>query len=200
MDRWFYMEGSQRRGPVSFEELVSAVLSAPAPHRVPVWNEGMAQWGSAGQVSEISQRLPPAPAGGGWSAPLEDAEAIAKHYRRLVLLVGAQLLLSGYFQGQGPEMSQGEAVLALILLPVLLGVTVYLVSTAYRLARYLDAGVPVLWAVAMFIPCLNIIMLLVLSSKAQAWCRQYGIKVGFFGPTKESIEEVRRRGVTSAFD
>lgn len=200
MERWFYMEGGQRRGPVSFEELMSAVLSAPAPHRVPVWREGMAEWGTAGHVPEISQRLPPAPPEGSWPAPLDDAEAIAKHYRRLVLLVGAQLVLSVFFRGQGPAMSQGEAVLALILLPVLIGVTVYLVATAYRLARYLGAGVPVLWAVAMFIPCLNIIMLLVLSSKAQAWCRQYGIKVGFFGPTKESIEEVRRRGVTTTFD
>jgi hypothetical protein len=51
----------------------------------------------------------------------------------------------------------------------------------------------------MFLPCINIIGLLVLSSKAQAWCRQYGIKVGFFGPTKESIEELRRRGLTSDF-
>ena len=200
MDRWFYMEGSQRRGPVSFEELVSAVQASPAPHRVPVWHGGMAEWGRAGQVPEISQRLPPAPPGGSWPAPLDDAEAIAKHYRRLVLLVGAQLVLSMFFQRQAPEMSQGEAILSLILAAVLIGVTVYLVSTAYRLARYLGAGVPVLWAVAMFIPCLNIIMLLVLSTKAQAWCRQYGIKVGFFGPTKESIEEVRRRGVTSAFD
>jgi hypothetical protein len=52
----------------------------------------------------------------------------------------------------------------------------------------------------MFLPCINILTLLVLSSKAQSWCRRYGIRVGFLGPTKESIEELRRRVMTSPFE
>jgi hypothetical protein len=87
----------------------------------------------------------------------------------------------------------------LLVAPVLLVLLVVIAVTAYKLTRHLGEGLPVLWAIAMFLPCINIIGLLVLSSKAQAWCRQYGIKVGFFGPTKESIEELRRRGVTSDF-
>ena len=59
---------------------------------------------------------------------------------------------------------------------------------------------PVLWAIAMFLPCINVISLLVLSAKAQAWCKQHGVKVGFFGPTKESIEELRWRLLTSPFE
>ena len=197
---WFYMEGTERRGPMDFETLVNALRMAPAPHLVAVWREGMGEWRAAGSVPEISQRLPPAPPVQGigpWPAPLDDAEAIAKLYRRLVLLVGAQLLVGFFYQMQpGPEAS----ILAVILSLVVLGLSVALVVTSYRLARYLGAGAPVLWGVAMFIPCVNILVLLVLSSKAQAWCQRYGIKVGFLGPTKESIEEVRRRGATSAFD
>ena len=199
--QWFYMDGEQRRGPMGLEELVNALLLAPEPHAVPVWHQGMAEWKRAGYVPELSERLPGPEAAAGWPAPLDSAEAIAKLYRRLVLLVGAQLLLGCIYRV--PEASgsaEGSALLALIFLPVLLGIAIALVVTAYRLARYLDAGVPVLWGVAMFIPCINILVLLVLSSKAQAWCRRYGIKVGFFGPTQESIEEVRRRGVTSTFD
>jgi hypothetical protein len=52
----------------------------------------------------------------------------------------------------------------------------------------------------MFLPCINILVLLVLSSKAQAWCQRYGLRVGFLGPTKESIEELRRRLMTSSFE
>jgi hypothetical protein len=52
----------------------------------------------------------------------------------------------------------------------------------------------------MFLPCVSIIVLLVLSSKAQSWCKRYGVKVGLLGPTQESIEELRRRLMTSHFD
>ncbi len=39
-----------------------------------------------------------------------------------------------------------------------------------------------------------------LSSKAQAWCKQYGLKVGLLGPTTESIEDLRRRLMSSNFE
>jgi hypothetical protein len=198
---WFYMEGTQRQGPMDLETLVSALRRASAPHAVAVWREGMAQWRAAGDVPEISQRLPPPPVQSAGVVPFDDAEAIARLYRRLVLLVGAQILAGGFYQTLSEsDMSQGMAMVALLFSVGLLGISVAMVVTSYRLARYLGLGVPVLWAVAMFIPCINLLVLLLLSSKAQTWCQRYGIKVGFLGPTKESIEEVRRRGETSAFD
>jgi hypothetical protein len=135
----------------------------------------------------------------------DEAEAIAKLYRRLVLAVGGQLLLSliANLRSTRPG-SGGEDVLtgllAIVILIALIVTEVVIVGTAYKLARRLGSGTPVLWAVAMFIPCINILTLLALSSKATSWCRRHGIKVGFFGPTKESIEEIRRSSVTSAFD
>ncbi|HEY4595077.1 MAG TPA: hypothetical protein VIJ02_01650, partial [Thermoanaerobaculia bacterium] len=90
--------------------------------------------------------------------------------------------------------------LAIVILIAVIVAEVVIVGTAYKLARRLGSGTPVLWAVAMFIPCINILTLLALSSKATSWCRRHGIKVGLLGPTKESIEEIRRSSVTSAFD
>ncbi len=52
----------------------------------------------------------------------------------------------------------------------------------------------------MFFPCLNFLVLLALSLVAQAWCKRHGIKVGFLGPTRKSIEELRRSLSTSVFD
>jgi hypothetical protein len=80
-------------------------------------------------------------------------------------------------------------------LAVLLVVLVAIAVTAYQLTLLMVEGSPVLWAIAMFLPCLNVLMLLVLSSKAQDWCRRYGVKVGFLGPTQESIEELRRKAL-----
>jgi hypothetical protein len=135
----------------------------------------------------------------------DEAEAIAKLYRRLVRTVGGQLLLSliANLRSARPG-SGGEDVLtgllAIVIFIALIVTEVVVVGTAYKLARRLGSGTPILWAIAMFIPCINILTLLALSSKATSWCRRHGIKVGFFGPTKESIEEIRRSSVTSAFD
>jgi uncharacterized protein DUF4339 len=212
MDKmWFYVEGGQRQGPVPLEILIDKLLAAPEPHRVLVWHQELASWQEAGSLPELSGRLPPprpsiqpvyaAPE----SVPFEDAETIAGLYRRLVLLVGAQLLLGFFFQFLAAGVSSvapriAASLISSATLLVLLGVLAALAVTAYKLAPYLGAGVPLLWAIAMFLPCINILTLLVLSSKAQSWCRRYGIKVGFLGPTKESIEELRRRVMTSPFE
>lgn len=225
---WYYLEAGQERGPVTLEELVVALRAAPDPQQEYVWQEGMAEWQTAGSVPEVLRRLqarpaqatpplhpPTAPTAGapyaprdfarGPKLPLDDAEAIAKQYRRLVILVGLQLLLSCMIRVPAAsaaiaEPSLGTALLIMGLAVALLFIVAALVVSAYRLAGLLGEGVPVLWAAAMFVPCLNILVLLVLSSKAQAWCRQYGIKVGLLGPTKQSIDELRRNRWGSEFD
>ena len=132
---------------------------------------------------------------------LARVEAVARLYRRLVLQVGLQILLSIFLQLPGEMLlAQGVVWLALVASLILLVLLVWIIITAYGLAKQLGESLPVLWAILMFLPCLNIITLLVLSSRSQAWCRRYGIRVGLLGPTKESIEEVRRRYQSEAFD
>jgi hypothetical protein len=195
---WFYQDGNERRGPVNVEQLIAVLTTAQDPRRILVWHAGLAGWMAAGDLPELSQQLPPAlpaspvPQAPYRLVPVAEAEGIAKLYRRLVLLVGLQILLSF---GQIPMIQVPEAQKALVgmvTLGVLLVVLVAIAVTAYQLTLLLDSGSPVLWAIAMFLPCINILVLLVLSSKAQDWCRRYGIKVGFFGPTKESIEALRQ--------
>lgn len=135
-------------------------------------------------------------------APVRNAETIARLYRRLVILVGLQLLLSfgripALFSLRSPL---AAAVLMVVFALLLLGVYVATAVTAYQLTRQMGQSVPILWAIAMFIPCINIITLLVISANAQSWCRQHGIKVGLLGPTKQSIEDLRRRLLSSEFD
>ena len=135
----------------------------------------------------------------GSSIPFAAAEAIAGLYRRLVLLVGLQVLL-GLLQVRLDQATPAAGLLSLLISVVLIGTLVAIAVTTYKLTGHLGEGLPILWAVAMFIPCANILGLLVLSSKAQRWCKQYGIKVGLLGPTKKSIEEVRRRTLTAEFE
>jgi hypothetical protein len=206
---WFYADEGQRRGPVPIEQLVPALLAAPEPRRVLVWREGMADWSEAGSLPEISGKLPPPqppalpvppydPAGR--LAALDDAETMARLYRRLVLLVGFQILLSLVQAPLQIALSKEGALVLLLAALVAIGLLVAIAVTAYSLSHHLRESVPVLWAILMFLPCFNIIGLLVLSAKAQTWCRRYGLKVGLLGPTRESIEDLRRRMMTSHFE
>ena len=164
-----------------------------------MWREGLADWQDAGAVAEVTARLPPpGPSlkprnSAAHPIPLEDADAIARLYRRLVLLVGLQLLIGCLVRVPSEHSaSPAAALLALTGVVMAIGLALAMVITTYKLAQHLGAGSPTLWALGMFVPCANVLVLLALSAKAQAWCRRYGIKVGLLGPTKESIEQLRR--------
>src|SRR3990172_8029440 len=58
-ERWFFAQGSQRRGPVPFNDLVESVLRQTEPRAVPVWRKGFADWTRAEDVPEVERRLAP---------------------------------------------------------------------------------------------------------------------------------------------
>lgn len=187
---WFYHDGIQNHGPVPLEGLLQGLSAAPIPGSLYVWRAGMAEWRPAGTLPELVGLLPP--------MRFVAAEAIAKYYRRLVLLVGIEILAQIlFFLAQSP--AAGTGIKALLTLGVLVLIVTMAVTT-YQLTRHMETGLPILWALSMFIPCWNVIALLILSSKAQGWCQRYGIAVGFFGPRRESIEELKRRSLSSTFD
>jgi hypothetical protein len=114
-----------------------------------------------------------------------NVDDLAVSYRRLVLWFGVQLVF-GLFGAAIQGMAVAAPELALVLMLVRLGglliTIVALVIYAYRTAKALGSTAAVVWGVAMLIPCLNAITLLLISSRAQAACKEAGIPVGFFGP------------------
>ena len=64
----------------------------------------------------------------------------------------------------------------------------------YRLTQAMGSSVAILWVLAMFVPCLNLIFLLVLNSQATSWLNIRGVKVGLLGPSPEVIEQLKRGG------
>jgi hypothetical protein len=58
-ERWFFAQGSQRRGPAPLSQLVESVLGQPDPRAVLVWRKGFADWTRAEDVPEVERRIAP---------------------------------------------------------------------------------------------------------------------------------------------
>jgi hypothetical protein len=58
-ERWFFAQGSQRRGPAPLNQLVESVLGQPDPRAVLVWRKGFADWTRAEDVPEVERRIAP---------------------------------------------------------------------------------------------------------------------------------------------
>ena len=102
-----------------------------------------------------------------------DVHAVARNYRSLVGVFGLQLVL-GLFS----RLNVANSLVLIAIIATSIGLAYY----AYRTAEALGGKSPALWAIAMFVPCINILSLLALSAESTRVCRAHGIKVGLLGP------------------
>jgi hypothetical protein len=193
---WYFLDGDLRKGPFSTADLLSALLVTPDPRLAKVWREGLPDWERAGTQPELAGKLPPRvpstrPQTAGTvtvATPAETVAAVGRLYRRLVLLVGVQWIIAVMVNVLvPPNPSDVEALFGIVGFAATVTVLVFMLVTAYGLTKRIESGVPILWAAGMLIPLVNILVLLAISSKAQAWCRSRGIPVGFWGPKKDHL-------------
>jgi hypothetical protein len=199
---WFYAVDGIRHGPLGLEQLAANLHGLSDPTAIHVWRDGMPAWQLAGTVPEVAVRLaPPVPrvttrppmfsdaVEPDGEVPVALAIAVATEFRRLVLLFGGLMLVVAKVAYAPVGPSGVQMVIAAL---AAFGLLIAMAVTAYRLMALLEEGVPVLWAIATFLPVVNLLVLLVISSKAQAFCRKRGIYVGLLGPHPTSIEWLRR--------
>jgi hypothetical protein len=104
-----------------------------------------------------------------------DISSLARNYRQLVLWFGVQFLV-----GVIPVVALRTL---RYVVPIAAVITITaLAFYAYRTAAALRESTPLLWAIAMFVPCANGITLLILSAKSTRVCRANGVAVGLLGP------------------
>jgi hypothetical protein len=139
----------------------------------------------------------PAAVPGALSPEVARVERIARHYRRLVLLVGLQILavfgFTAFMAAVAPEAAGAGGAIELAAVVVRIGLFLAGMVVGYQLADALADGNPWLWALGMLIPVINLIVLVAMSSKANASCQKAGVKVGLLGPTAASLQELRQR-------
>ena len=56
-ERWFFVQGGRRQGPVSLGQMVASLLGQPDPRMVLVWKKGFASWTRAEDVPEVERHL-----------------------------------------------------------------------------------------------------------------------------------------------
>jgi len=120
---------------------------------------------------------------------LQRLRTLATTYRTMIILVGIGWVCWGFINGVSTGGRPGG--LAGLLSFAWVATAVALIVYSYRLAKLLELNA-ILWAILMAIPLINLIVLLRLSSKAQAACRARGVKVGFIGPDMGDLLRIER--------
>ena len=123
--------------------------------------------------------------------------ALAKAQKMILWCLVANLGINAFSAALGPmgnspvfEGSLGFLFVMAILAVLLLFVVVILIAApyyTYRVAKELGSRVPLLWAPLMLIPLINLVVLLVLSSRATKVLRAHGYKVGLMGADLKAI-------------
>jgi hypothetical protein len=217
---FYYSLNGQQQGPVTETQLRQLVAAGTLREDALIWREGMPEWqpfsailggGAAASVpcSVCKQTFPidqtiqygdeivcagckpqfvqALKEGVGNSG--QNLYAIAINQRRLLLTFGFQILCNAteFFVGATGAAAPIVAVAALILWVV--GVVCSIIFM-YRLASALSlAGV--LYAILMIFPCIGLITLLIVSSRATKALKTAGVKVGLFGVSSRTIAQLK---------
>ena len=213
---FYYSLNGQQQGPVSEDQLRQMVATGTLTPDTLVWREGMAEWqplasvvtgiSSTVQCSVCKQMFPPdqtlAISGKivcatckprfvqglreGIGAPDQSLYAVALHQRRLILLFGIVLAL---YLTQAALMAVLPPIAPLFALAAYVTMLVSIVSV-YRLAKALGFTA-IVYAIAMFLPCIGLLTLLIVVSRATSALKRGGVKVGFLGVSRDDLNRLR---------
>lgn len=216
---YHYSLNGQQLGPVTEEQLRQMVAAGQLNASTLVWREGLADWQPLGAVipgitsnavqcsvckqtypvdqtlqiggqtvcagckPRYMQELREGAAGAGKNETLYN---VALHQRRvlmcflaLLMFNIAQLTVSAAFPMVAPILGVGS-----------LAAMIFGVFAVYRLAKTLGYTA-ILYAISMIIPCINLLTLLVVISRATKVLKEGGVKVGLLGVSRATIEQLR---------
>ena len=90
------------------------------------------------------------------------------------------------------ERTNGESIVQLLVLPILLAVLVFVLIAVGRLAYALHGvGNAIIYCIAMLIPYIGLILLVFLNSRATNYLKRHGVKVGLMGADLSTLPSSR---------
>ena len=212
---FFYSLNGQQQGPVSEDQLRQMVASGALSPDTLVWREDMADWqplvsmvtgiSSTVRCSVCGQMFPPDQTltiggkvvcanckptfvQGMREGVVQDNSvyAIALNQRRLILAFGMQLVF--YFARVALLVT--VPAVGLVLTVAVLGALLFMMVYIYRLARAMGQ-MGILYSIVLIFPCLGWIILAMIVARATSRLKKAGVKVGFFGVSKETLNQLR---------
>jgi type IV pilus assembly protein PilA len=188
-EEWFYVENDEQRGPVSLAELRALLGSLPPDTRV--WREGMPSWLSASLVPELSRGgrplppplhppRPPGPAYGAeydgynpleilrlafkWGGTFDRGQFAIAYFGGIALFYGLIFGIGALAAVVGGSVGAKNEVVPIVVGALMVGlVGVMLVMQVGAVVRRLrDAGQHPALALALVVPCVNLLMVIYL--------------------------------------
>jgi hypothetical protein len=211
-----YSLNGQQQGPVSEDQLRQMVATGAISPDTLVWREGMADWqplasvvagvSSTVRCSVCGQMFPPDQTltiGGnvvcanckpryvqsmreGITTPDGSLYAIALNQRRVILAFGLQLICSFAQAAVNAAIPPTGAIFSI----GVIACWIFMIIYVYRLAKAMQFAA-ILYAILMIIPCVNWLVLIIVVSRASAALKKAGVKVGLFGASKQTVEQLR---------
>lgn len=212
---FYYSLNGQQQGPVSEDELRQMVATGVLTPDTLVWREGMAEWqplasvvagiSSTVQCSVCKQMFPPDQTltisgkivcatckprfvqgmREGVTGPDKSLYAIALNQRKLLVCFSILIIcnLAQFALATVPPTGLIFTVGGLVTM-------VFSIIYMYRLARALQMAA-ILYAILMIVPCIGLLVLLLVVSRATSALRAGGVRVGFFGVGRQTLEQLR---------
>ena len=106
-------------------------------------------------------------------------------------LIGFLLNVAQGIAEASPDGALVFGLAALALLAAAIACLVMLLVQVYKCSSAMGS-IGLLWVIAMFFPCVNLLTLLAINSKAKTFLEARGVKVGFLGPSPNEIMRLER--------
>jgi GYF domain 2 len=190
MDAIYLVRDGQQAGPFTRAQIDEMLAKGQITPDTMAWYEGVANWAALGTLlgpQAVSGAVPPAPApiapaaqtfGTGFSK--DDLRRICKAQNLLMWAVLANIVATILVK-----------VLLLIGILIALGVVVFMLYALCQLTSALryPTWATVLLCVTMFIPCVSLIVLVLVSGQASKFLKAAGVRVGLMGGKIEDIRD-----------
>ena len=116
--------------------------------------------------------------------PVDKVTAVAKAQRlvNLAILFYLFLIPINIASNVIAVRTNGESIFPLLVLPIALAVIIFVLIAVGRLAYALHGvGNTIFYCITMLIPCVGLILLVFLNSRATNYLKRHGVKVGLMG-------------------
>ncbi len=183
MDAIYLVLNGQSTGPHTLAQVRELLAKGEISRDTPAWYEGLADWTTVGPVLDAAGGAP-VPASVPIAASVSAGEFTKDELRHIAksqnLLMWSVLAgFAAFFVGHIP----------LLGLPLVLGIVAFEIYALYVLGTALRLPLVWLLCVGMFVPCVSLIILVLVSARASKILKAAGVRIGLMGGKAEDIRD-----------